>query len=244
MNRSVSDVYSPSLPADRQGEVTHRYILGLYEILEELTSRFPNILFESCASGGGRYDPGMLYYMPQTWTSDNTEPLQRIHIQYGNSMIYPAISAGAHVSETGRDYPLDFSAAVAMAGRFGYELDITKLSEEETKIVKEQVKLYKNIRETVSFGDQYRLLNSDTGTYFSWMYLSEDKNDIVLTVVSKTVEPNESRKYIRLKGLEENALYECEGKEYTGSYLMSFGVEFCNWKNYNSNIYRFKKISN
>lgn len=242
MNRSISDVYSIKLSSDRQGELMHRYILGLYEILEELTGRFPNILFESCASGGGRYDPAMLYYMPQTWTSDNTDPLARIHIQYGNSMVYPAVSMGAHVSESGKQYELDFRAAIAMMGRLGYELDITKLTEEETELVKKQIELYKSIREIVAFGTQYRLCEDDSKTYFAWMYLSDNKDRAVVTVVSKAVEPNEAKKRIRLKGLEAQAVYECGGRKYTGAVLMNIGIEYCNIQSYASQILTITKI--
>lgn len=242
MNRSISDAYSASLPFDRQGEVMHRYMLGLYRILETITGRFPNILFESCASGGGRYDPGMLYYMPQTWTSDNSNPLHRIHIQYGNSMVYPSLSMGAHVSEEGKRYPLDFGAAVAMAGRFGYERDITKLNDEETETVKEQVKLYKEIREIVAFGEHYRLTEDDFQNYAAWMYVSEDKANAVVTFVSKTVEPNESRKRVLLKGLDEKAVYDYNGEEYSGSALMRMGIEYSNWKDYNSQVVVLKKV--
>ncbi len=241
MNRSISDAYSVSLPRDRQGEVMHRYMLGLYEVLEAITKKFPNVLFESCASGGGRYDPGMLYYMPQTWTSDNTNPLHRIHIQYGNSMVYPAITMGAHVSESAKNYPLDFAAAVAMAGKFGYELDVTKLSGEECEIVKKQVAFYKEIREIIAFGEQYRLVNSDSENYFAWMYVSKDKSDAVVTVVSKVVEPNESKKRIVLKGLEETSVYDYNGKLYSGSSLMNLGIDYVNWKDYDCRIIRLKK---
>lgn len=243
MNRCITDAYSSELPADRQGELMHRHILGLYEILETLTARFPNILFESCASGGGRYDPGMLYYMPQTWTSDNSDPLHRIHIQYGTSLVYPASTMSAHVSEGARRYPLDFAGAVAMAGRFGYELDVTNLTEAQENTVKQQIETYKNIRETVQFGTQYRLVNSDEGTYFAWMYVSDNRDKAVVTVVSKTIIPLDSKKRIYLKGLDENAVYDCGGNRYTGSVLMNMGLEYTHWSNYATNMLVFNKVT-
>ncbi len=148
MNRNMSEIGSAKLPANRQREVAHRYILGLYKVLEEITTRFPDVLFESCSGGGGRFDPGMLYYMPQTWTSDNTDAIERLKIQFGTSMVYPNASIGCHVSavpnhQVDRITPIETRGVVAMSGNFGYELDITKLPESEKEIIKEQVKLYK-----------------------------------------------------------------------------------------------------
>ncbi|HEX3026749.1 MAG TPA: alpha-galactosidase, partial [Clostridia bacterium] len=150
MNRYMTELGSALLAPERQSETAHRYILGVYRVIEELNERFPDILFESCASGGGRFDPGMLYYMPQTWTSDNTDAVQRLKIQYGASLVYPIISMGSHVSATpnhqvGRITPLETRGRVAMSGNFGYELDLTELSQEEKQIVRNQVKRYKQI---------------------------------------------------------------------------------------------------
>ena len=242
MNRAMSDVYSKMLSVDRQGEVMHRYILGLYSVLEALTRAYPKILFENCASGGGRYDAGMLYYMPQTWTSDNTEALDRIHIQYGNSMVYPASSMGAHVGNSRRYTPLEFRGTVAMAGVFGYEFDMNNLSDDEFKVICEQVKFYKEIRDIVTFGEFYRLLQSDDETYSAWMYVSEDKERAVVSVVSKVVKPNESRKRICLKSLAEDSIYEFENSVHYGSELMNFGIEHINDKDFNSKIFVVKKI--
>ncbi len=151
MNRPMTEVGSQGLSAIRQRETSHRYMLGLYRVLEKITSDFPHVLFESCASGGGRFDPGMLYYMPQTWTSDNTDAVSRLKIQYGASLIYPVSSMGAHVSavpnhQMQRITPLTFRGHVAMAGNFGYELDLSKFSQEEKQIAKEQIAFYKEIR--------------------------------------------------------------------------------------------------
>lgn len=242
MNRAMSDVYSKMLPIDRQGEVMHRYILGLYSVLEALTRAYPKVLFENCASGGGRYDAGMLYYMPQTWTSDNTEALDRIHIQYGTSMVYPASSMGAHVGNSRRYTPLEFRGTVAMAGVFGYEFDMNNLSDDEFKVICKQVQFYKEIRDIVTFGEFYRLLQSDNETYSAWMYVSEDKERAVVSVVSKVVKPNESRKRICLKGLVEDSIYEFENSVHYGSELMNFGIEHINDKDFNSKIFVVKKI--
>lgn len=243
MNRNMSDVYSSFVESDRQKELMHRYILGLYKILDVLTSRFPDILFESCSSGGGRFDPGMLYYMPQVWTSDNTDALSRISIQYGSSMVYPASTMGAHAADApqgGRMTPLAFRSAVAMAGVFGYEFDITRLSQEEFEAVKCQVELYKEIRDIVMFGDMYRLTGIDD-SYVSWMYVSENKTKAVCTVVATVRHAGESRKRIKLKGLDEKAVYICEGKEYSASALMNSGMEYIPWDDYASKILIFEK---
>lgn len=242
MNRSISDAYSANLAPDRQGELMHRYVLGLYKILETVTSRFPNVLFESCSSGGGRFDPGMLYYMPQTWTSDNSDPIARTTIQYGTSLAYPAISMGAHFSATAARYDFDLGAAVAMAGNYGYELDVTKLSNDQCEIIKRQIELYKNIREIVSFGNQYRLTDDVSDTYCAWMYVSENQEAAVVTMVSKWVEPAESKKRILLKGLDENSLYEINGKSYSGSVLMNIGIEYVNSFRNTAKMLLLKKI--
>ena len=148
MIRSITECYSEALPADRQGEVYHRYILGVYDLYERLTSRFPEVLFESCASGGGRFDPGMLYYAPQAWTSDDTDAVERVKIQYGSSYCYPISSMGSHVSvspnhQLNRSTPLSTRANAAYFGTFGYELDLNRLSAREQEEVKEQVAFMK-----------------------------------------------------------------------------------------------------
>ena len=164
MNRHLTDVGSGFYSAARQGEITHRYVLGLYRILETLTNKYPDILFESCSSGGGRFDPGMLYYMPQTWCSDNTDAVCRLKIQYATSLTYPPITIGAHVSgcpnqQTGRETSLSTRGFAAMSANMGYELDLTKCSEEELEQIKQQVDFYKEIRETIQFGTFYRTKN-------------------------------------------------------------------------------------
>ena len=162
MNRTITEPYSLALPPDRQGEFFHRYILGVYELYRRLTTRFPDILFESCASGGGRFDPGLLAFAPQAWTSDDTDAIERLAIQWGTSLVYPLSSMGAHVSavpnhQTGRVTPLATRAAVAFFGVFGYELDPTALTAEERREIAEQIAFYEAHRELLQCGRFLRL---------------------------------------------------------------------------------------
>lgn len=186
MNRNMTEIGSALLPAERQRETAHRYILGLYDVLERIVSRFPHILFESCSGGGGRFDPGMLYYMPQTWTSDDTDAVERLKIQYGTSMVYPASSMGAHVSavpnhQVHRITPLETRGHVAMSGNFGYELDLTKLTEAEREDIRKQVSEYKELRMLIQYGDFYRLLSPFEGNETAWMFVSADKKEAFAT---------------------------------------------------------------
>lgn len=231
MNRAITEMGSASLPPERQREVAHRYVLGLYELMDEITTAFPHVLFESCASGGGRFDPGILYYMPQTWTSDNTDAVERLKIQYGTSLIYPAITMGAHVStspnhQVGRATGLDIRGHVAMAGNFGYELDMTKLAEEEKKVVKKQVEMYKDIRHIVQFGDLYRVLNPFEGNESAWVYVTPDKKEAVATYCKVLAKPNELTKRLKLKGLNPELRYEVVGQDMVvmGDELMYIGL--------------------
>ena len=180
MNRSITECYSAALPADRQGEVFHRYILGVYDLYERLTSNFPEVRFESCASGGGRFDPGILYYAPQGWASDDSDAVERLKIQYGTSMCYPISSIGAHVSVTPnhqvfRNTPLHTRANVAYFGTFGYELDLNKLTDEEIEQVKSQISFMKEYREIIQFGTFYRLKSPFENNETIWQVVSEDK---------------------------------------------------------------------
>lgn len=231
MNRNMTEVGSLGLPVNRQRETAHRYMLGLYRILEEITTRFPDVLFESCSGGGGRFDPGMLYYMPQTWTSDNTDAIERLKIQFGTSLVYPSASMGCHVSavpnhQVYRNTSLKTRAIVAMAGNFGYELDITKLSEEEKEMIREQIKLYKSIRKIVQFGDVFRLLSPFESNEVAWMNISKDKSEVVVSYVKQYAEANKWNKPLKLVGLEENRMYEVvgENKVLLGDELMNVGL--------------------
>jgi alpha-galactosidase len=206
-------------------------MLGLYRVMEELTASFPHVLFESCSSGGGRFDPGMLYYMPQTWTSDNTDAVSRLGIQYGTSLVYPISSMGAHVSavpnhQVHRFTTLKMRGDVAMSGNFGYELDLTALSEAEKEQVKEQVATYKEIRHVIQFGEFYRLLSPFEGNETAWMFVSEDKQEAYIAYFRVLAEPNPPLHYLRLKGLNpewEYSLHETV-EAFGGDELMNIGL--------------------
>lgn len=250
MNRNMSEIGSVLLPANKQREVAHRYILGLYRVLEEITTKFPNVLFESCSGGGGRFDPGMLYYMPQTWTSDNTDAIERLKIQFGTSMIYPNASIGCHVSavpnhQVDRITPIETRGVVAMSGNFGYELDITKLPAKEKEIIKEQVKLYKEIRETIQFGKHYRLSSPFESNDVAWMFVSKDTNEVIVNFVRVLAKPNPKFVSIKLVGLDENARYEVVGEDLVlgGDELMNIGLSVPELKgDYQAKMWRLKKI--
>ncbi len=229
MNRNMSDVYSLHLGADRQGEFYHRYILGLYDVLDRITTAFPEILFEGCSGGGGRNDPGMLYYMPQNWASDDTDATERLYIQYGGSMVYPASTVGAHVSavpnhQTGRMSSLSMRGTVAMNGAFGYELDLSSLDKCELAEMKKQVAFYKSNRHLVMTGEYYRLLNPFTSRHSAWMYVSADKSCALVYYVVKTARPSNEAVHLKLKGLEENARYMVNGEAKSGRTLMNYGI--------------------
>ena len=232
MNRNMTEIGSTAWPAKKQKEIAHRYMLGLYKILENITSNFPNILFESCSGGGGRFDGGMLYYMPQTWTSDDTDAIERLMIQEGTSLVYPTSSMGSHVSavpnhQVHRSTPLNTRGVVAMAGSFGYELDVTKMNEEEKEEVKKQVEFYKNIRSTVQFGDLYRLKSSFDSNEAAWMNLSKDGKEVVVSYVKKYAKANVIPRRLKVKALDENSLYEVieTGEVFGGDELMYIGLE-------------------
>ncbi len=232
MNRSVDNVFSSALPPERQGEVFHRYVLGVYEMMERLVSRYPDLLFENCAGGGGRFDAGMLYYSPQIWCSDNTDAIDRLRIQYGTSFGYPISSMGAHVSVcpnhgTGRTTPFDTRAIVASAGTFGYELDLAKLSDEEKEIAKEHIQEYKEMEMLVLNGDYYRLTNPYRNhEYVLWQFVSKDKKETIVNGVMLRNESNPHIHLVYLEGLEPDRHYKDAdtGAVYTGAALMYAGV--------------------
>ncbi|MCT4783879.1 MULTISPECIES: alpha-galactosidase [Exiguobacterium] len=247
-NRNVTEVFSTSLPSDRQGEVLHRYVLGLYEVLETITSRYPNILFESCSGGGGRFDPGMLYYMPQTWTSDNTDAIARLKIQHGTSIVYPISSMGAHVSavpnhQTHRETSLEMRGNVAMAGVFGYELDVTEMSEDEKAIVKQQVAFYQEHRRTFQYGTFYRLESAFDSNHPSWMFVSEE--EVIVCDYSVLSETAPLIRLLKLRGLDTTAVYEVEGQRYGGDELMHVGlyIEPIVKGDFVSKLYVLKKVN-
>lgn len=227
MNRSITECYSQALPADRQGEVFHRYILGVYDLYERLTSAFPKVLFESCASGGGRFDPGLLYYAPQGWASDDTDAVERLKIQYGTSFCYPVSSIGSHVSvvpnhQVYRETPLHTRANVAYFGTFGYELDLNKLTGKEQEEVKAQIRFMKRYRKLLQFGDFYRLSSpfDGDGNVTAWMAVSEDQREAVLGWYRVLSHANQPLGRLRLSGLGENLCYRIteDGRERAGLY--------------------------
>ncbi len=230
MNRNMTEIGSAMLPAAQQKEVAHRYILGLYELLERLTGRFPKVLFESCASGGGRFDPGMLYYMPQTWTSDDTDAIERLKIQYGTSMVYPLSSMGAHVSavpnhQTARLTPIKTRGEVAFFGVFGYELDLEKLPSSDKEAIKAQVAFYKEQRQLILNGTLYRLVSPFEKNYACWLVVSADQRQALLGYYKILAMPNPKFMAVKLSGLAPNFQYKIEGTEqvYNGNELMYLG---------------------
>lgn len=224
-NRAITEPASVMLDARHSKEFFHRFILGTYELMDRITSAFPHILFESCACGGGRFDAGMLYYMPQAWASDNTDPIERLTIQFGTTMCYPASSMGAHVSACDRT-GIETKAAVAMAGTFGYELDPKEMSEEDKEKVKEQVKNYHRYYNVIHFGDLYRIIApTDDEFKCAWEYVAKDKSEALLTVVIKNRAPHDFL-LIKMKGLDPEKMYrdETDGEIYSGALLMNAGI--------------------
>jgi alpha-galactosidase len=221
LNRNLTEIGSQVLPKERQRETAHRYMLGVYQALERITSKFPDILFESCAGGGGRFDPGMLYYMPQTWASDNSDAVSRLQIQYGTSLVYPPVTMGANVSavpnhQIGRTTPLQTRGYVAMSGSFGYQLDLTKLSEDEKSAIGEQVAGYKEIRGIVQYGDFYRLLNPFESGEAAWMFVAEDRREAVVFYFQIQAAVAGPIQRLRFKGLDEALNYQLIWKEQIG----------------------------
>ncbi|WP_461206031.1 alpha-galactosidase [Clostridium sp. DL1XJH146] len=249
MNRHMTEIGSALLSFERQREVAHRYILGLYKILDKITSEFPEILFESCSGGGGRFDAGLLYYMPQTWTSDNTDAVERLKIQYGTSVVYPQVTMGAHVSavpnhQVNRITSLKTRGNTSMCANLGYELDLTKLSEEEKEEIKEQIDWYKENRELIQFGDFYRLHSPFEQNETAWMIISEDKSECLVYFYKVLATPHTFGFNLKLVGLDKNMLYKLlENNEfYGGDELMYAGIYLPNMKgDYISKVLHFKK---
>ena len=228
MNRSIADVFSGET---EQGKVTYQYVLGVYDFLERLLQKYPDILLEGCSGGGGRFDAGMLYYTPQIWCSDNTDALDRLRIQYGTSFFYPASAVGSHVSavpnhQTGRSVSLHTRGVVAMAGAFGYELDPEKLTAEEREAVREQIRQYRSREELIRRGRYYRLSDPFTAAYTAWMFVSKDRDRALLSVVMLEMHGNMTVSYVKLKGLDAASVYRDmeSGRRYYGADLMEAGL--------------------
>ena len=230
MNRSITECWSAALPPERQGEVYHRYILGVYSLYERLHQKFPDVLFESCASGGARFDPGMLYYAPQAWTSDDTDAVERLKIQYGSSYVYPVSSMGSHVSavpnhQTGRITSLKMRADTAFFGTFGYELDLNLLSAEEQEEVCRCTAFMKEHRQLIQYGTFYRLRSPLESSEAGWMVVSEDKKEAIVGWYHLLHQVNTGSSALKLAGLDPDLLYEAEGAgTFYGDELMQAGL--------------------
>lgn len=230
INRSLDNIYSAANPELSQGAIRHLCVLGLYELQEYMLTRYPNILLEGCNGGGGRFDAGMLYYAPQIWCSDNTDAIERLRIHYGTSFGYPMSAVSAHVSvcpnhQNGRVVPFRTRGVCAMQGAFGYELDLSKLSREDEEEAKRQVALYHENYELFQKGSYYRLLSPfENRDYTAWSYVAEDKRRAVLGVVYTDLHANPRPLRLKLKGLQENLVYDVDGISYTGAALMHGGL--------------------
>jgi len=232
MNRPLTNLGSGALPPDRQGEVSHRYVLALYRLQQRLLEEFPDLLLENCCSGGGRFDPGMLFYSPQIWCSDDTDAIERLRIQEGTAMLYPLSCIGAHVSIcpnhlVERKTPFQTRAVVAMAGTFGYELDVTALSENEQEQIPDQVAQYQELQPLIQSGDYYRIASAaQNGGLDGQMVVSKDQRQAVLFVARVLDAPNQAQKRLRLQGLDPVGIYENQEthQRYTGDVLRKIGL--------------------
>ena len=243
MNRQLTDLGSFGLKTENAGELFHRYCLGVYDLQERLVTEFPDLLLENCSGGGARFDPGMLYYSPQIWTSDDQDPIERIKIQQGTALIYPLSTMGAHVCDcpnhsTGRTAPFATRGYVALAGTFGYELDVTRIPEDDRQMIPAQIAMYHSYNDLVRMGDYYRIASYlENHEWDSWAVVSKDKNEALVTIINVTARVNMKARRIFLKGLDPDKKYslryfdintgreEEEGSEYYGDTLMYAGIK-------------------
>ena len=242
MNRRVDNVYSAADPTLSQGAIRHKYVLGLYEVMEDMLTRHPDLLLEGCSGGGGRFDAGMLYYAPQIWCSDNTDAIERLRIHYGTSFGYPMSSVSAHVSvcpnhQNGRVTPFKTRGICAMQGSFGYELDLSKLSEEDKAEARRQITVYNENWELFQSGSYYRLNSPmENHDYTAWSYVSKDQRKASLSVIYTDLHGNPKPVRVKLKGLKKDASYDVDGTVYTGTALMRGGLLIpkpsCNYDSY------------
>ncbi|MGX7418100.1 alpha-galactosidase [Carnobacterium gallinarum] len=247
MNRHLTEVASQLLTSVQQKEVSHRYVLGLYRILESLTTKYPHCLFENCSSGGGRFDPGMMHYMAQTWTSDNTDALSRTLIQYGYSFLYPPIMMGAHVSQVpnhqvGRITSLETRGHIAMSGNLGYELDFTQLDLNEKQEIHSQISFYKQMRPLFQFGQFFRLQMPNTFFASSWLFLNED--EAIIIYFNGLARPSVPVQYLPLHYLDESSDYvnQATGETFSGSELNKAGLTIPRIKeDFKTLLFHFKK---
>lgn len=250
MNRQLTEVGSFALPQDRQRELWHRYVLGVYDLQDRLTRDYPHILLENCSGGGARFDPGMLFFSPQIWTSDDTDAIERLRIQHGTSMCYPASAMGAHVSDcpnhtVGRTTPFSTRGNVAMVGTFGYELDVTRIPESDRHEIPAQTEMFKKVNPLVRTGDQYRIGNIfKDNTWDAWMFVSKDKSEAVFTAVQVLGRPNYHSRRIKLKGLDPDRKYLSDktGETHTGAALMNCGINIDLNGDFSSLVICFKAV--
>ena len=251
MNRQLSDLGSAWLTADSRGELSHRFVLGLYELQERLVTEFPDLLLENCSSGGGRFDPGMLYYSPQIWCSDDTDAIERLAIQEGTALIYPLSTMGAHVSACPnhilkRQTPFETRGHVALAGTFGYELDVTKLDQEELAMIPAQVALYHKYNDLIRGGDYYRIASyRENHSHDCWAVAAKDRSEVLVTWVQVLARANVHSRRVRLRGFDPKARYRLEDTEqiYAGEMLLRGGFLMENLSgDYKSRICRFERV--
>lgn len=251
MNRQLSDMGSYKLSADRQGELYHRYVLAVYKLQDRLTKEFPYLLLENCSGGGARFDPGMLYFSPQIWCSDDTDAIERLKIQEGTALIYPLSTMGAHVSDcpnhtVGRVTPFETRGIVALAGTFGYELDVTKIPQEDRDMIPQQVAMYHKYNDLIRRGDYYRLASySQNCKYDCWEVVREDKKEVLVTFVQVLNQANFKSRRIRLKGLDPQKQYciEGENRSYSGEALMYAGLPILNsWGDFRAQLIHLVEV--
>lgn len=252
MNRQITDLGSYCLGKENQGELYHRYVLAVYQLQERLVKEFPNLLLENCSGGGARFDPGMLYYGPQIWCSDDTDAIERLGIQEGTALVYPLSSMGAHVSDcpnhtVGRNTPFSTRGNVALAGTFGYELDITKIPQEDRDSIPGQVEMYHKYNPLVRTGDYYRIASyRENHFYDCYGVVSKDKSEALFTFVQVMGRPNYHSRIIRLDGLAPEKMYKIEGEDgcYSGETLMKAGLQIQNlWGDYQSKLIHLVEVS-
>ena len=230
MNRNMTEPFSGAQTPERQKETQHRYMLGLYRVLEEITARFPEILFESCSGGGGRFHPGMLYYMPQTWTSDDSDAVERMFIQYGTSFVYPPCAMGAHVSavpnhQTGRTTAMQTRGDVALGGNFGFELDLSQLSDADAETVRRLIEREKQVRTLVRTGEFTRLLSPFDHPYAAWQFRARDNSEALVCAYRLMTRPATPHLLLRASGLDESAVYmDDDGNTCSGAALTRYGL--------------------
>ena len=249
MNRNMTEYFSSTLPRDRQMETQHRYMLGLYRVLDAIVSAFPRVLFESCSGGGGRFDGGMLYYMPQTWTSDNTDAVARLSIQYGTSLVYPASAMGAHVSavpnhQCQRTTTMQMRGDVALSGNFGFELDLTKATDNDCEIIRTMVEKVKRIRTLTQTGRFSRLISPDNNRYAAWQFVGEDGNTAILCVFRILTVANMPPIRMRMVDLDPTAYYQADnGRQHSGAMLMNMGLSVFLDGDFSSSVITFKRTT-